>query len=58
MEKIIITIETVNAAFEENGIGEVARILRKLADDMEYCESAKMPVFDINGNSCGKVEVK
>lgn len=34
-ENITITIETDNAAFEDYPASEVARILRKLADDIE-----------------------
>lgn len=57
MEEIIISIETVNAAFEEEPEREVARILRDLASKLE---NGQRPEFlrDINGNKVGKVEYR
>jgi hypothetical protein len=59
MEKIIITIETVNAAFEENGIyPEVISILGDIIARTElYCDIPEK-LYDSNGNVVGKVEVK
>jgi hypothetical protein len=54
MEKIEITIETVNAAFEENDNAEVARILRELADKLESGQNPER-LRDINGNNVGTV---
>lgn len=57
-ERITITIETGNAAFEDAPASEVARILRGLAErfedagDLDGC-----PVRDINGNTVGTVKV-
>jgi len=62
MAHIIITIDTDNAAFEDdNGGGqETARILHGLADKMEHfgslCGGNKL--MDYNGNTCGNVQVK
>lgn len=56
MEKIIIEIDTVNSAFEGCEQNEVARILRKLADDLENYNEPKT-LSDINGNKVGKVEI-
>jgi len=54
-----IKINCDNAAFVDDGAGyEVARILRKLADE---CEDVGHPQFtglyDINGNKVGAVDV-
>jgi hypothetical protein len=60
---ITITINTDNAAFHEDYSGvEVARILRKLADEMETAaydqdESCGHPLMDYNGNKVGRYEV-
>ena len=52
-----ITINCENAAFEDQPGAEIARILRKLADE---CEEVGHPQFkglyDFNGNKVGKVE--
>ena len=53
MEKFRITIETVNAAFED--IGELPRILRKVADTLEDGDIPQR-LLDINGNVVGIVE--
>jgi hypothetical protein len=57
MSTIVIKIHTDNAAFEDGGGSEVARILRHLADEYEgarhgfyICE----PIRDSNGNTCGR----
>ncbi len=57
MEKIEITIETVNAAFEEQPASEIARILRRLADRFEHDGIIPdgLPLRDINGNTCGRI---
>ena len=57
MERIIITIETGNAAFGDAPATEIGRILRDLA---QRCERDGVPpesVRDINGNPCGTVQV-
>lgn len=49
-----ISIETDNAAFEDNWREETARILRKLADTLETGWSPDS-VKDSNGNTVGTV---
>ena len=54
-QSIVITINTTSDAFVSNlPEFEVARILRTIAEDLEY---GRVPssVFDINGNSVGNV---
>lgn len=57
IESLSIELRTGNAAFADNGEKyELARILRKLADDIEsYGEMASERLKDINGNTCGAV---
>jgi hypothetical protein len=57
MERIIITIETGNAAFEDSPTGEIGRILRDLADRFEQNGIPDGNLLDINGNVCGSVQV-
>lgn len=56
---ITIQIRTDNAAFEDTGGSEVARILRELA---EQYDSDGLHIFvklyDINGNAVGTVNVR
>lgn len=56
-ERIIITIETENAAFDDEPVGEVVRILRHLA--ARFASDGQFPtVCDANGNTCGSVRVE
>jgi len=61
MSKIFISIETDNAAFDSPG--EAARILKKIAADMEYYtpssqfDKTTLKLLDYNGNACGFVVV-
>lgn len=51
-----LTIDTDNAAFENGGNEEIARILRKLADRVLYGTQDQDEfgvVLDINGNRVG-----
>jgi hypothetical protein len=50
-----IEIETGNAAFADHAPSEVARILRALADKLEYGHSlpSYAPLHDLNGNKVG-----
>ena len=52
-----LRIKSDNAAFEEEPITELARILRELADDLE---GGNFPssVRDYNGNKVGTVTLK
>jgi hypothetical protein len=56
IERIIITIDTVNDAFEDDQGCEAARILRALADDIEggFCITSRL--YDYNGNAVGNVK--
>jgi hypothetical protein len=56
MEHVRINIETGNAAFEDQTATEIARILRKLADDFEN-GVMRTSLRDINGNLCGEVQI-
>ena len=63
MSKVIIEIETDNAAFEGFGKeGEIARILRDLAQRFEMSDIAKglhpVRISDINGNAIGEVTIE
>lgn len=59
--QITITINTDNAAFEDNTETKVARILadfaRKLADGLTNI-GITTRLLDINGNTVGAVEIK
>lgn len=53
-----LTINTDNAAFEDNeGRDEIARILRKVAADVEYYSDSirhtQITIMDVNGNAVG-----
>ncbi len=50
-----ITIETENAAFV-NTKCEVARILRRLASDVENMGLSEFVLKDINGNTVGNAQ--
>lgn len=53
-----IKIETNNAAFGEDPAPEVARILRKAAQDIEeHGIDAAGSLFDINGNKVGTLDI-
>lgn len=58
MERITITIETGNAAFEDSPTAEIGRILRSLADRFERYGTHPENLRDINGNTCGKVTIE
>jgi hypothetical protein len=51
---VAITINTENAAFEEDPGAEVARILRVLANSLERGDEPSS-VYDFNGNIVGRV---
>lgn len=58
MGHITITIATDNDAFhtdegEHSPAQEVARILRKLADDIDTTGDTDQPLIDTNGNRVG-----
>ena len=51
---IIIKIDTDNSAFEDDKEGEVARILKRVAELVK--SSLDFKLFDINGNCVGYLE--
>jgi hypothetical protein len=56
---LTIKIKTDNAAFDENKYGEVARILRNLADKLEGGYGGMgvtMNLMDFNGNKVGTIK--
>ena len=59
--KVIIEIHCDNAAFEDNMVDEVQRILRsageKFADLVEDDEPNERPLRDSNGNRVGTIDV-
>jgi uncharacterized protein (UPF0297 family) len=57
MKEIKITIKTTNAAFEHDKQAEVAKMLRKIADDLEHKSYAPVTINDINGNKVGTIEI-
>lgn len=60
MEGWEILIETSNAAFEDTPATELARILRRLADDFEQLgePAASGKLRDVNGNTVGFARMK
>lgn len=53
-----LTISTANAAFEGDPAPECARILRALADLIEYGERTDGSLFDVNGNRVGSFTLR
>lgn len=54
-----LSIECDNAAFDDNIPAEIARILRELADKMEFRDNVPpWPLHDINGNRVGNATLK
>jgi hypothetical protein len=54
MDRVTITLETGNAAFEDAPATEIARILRAQADLIEAgMATDETPLRDINGNRVG-----
>lgn len=52
-----LTIETGNAAFDDGGAHECARILRAAADALER-GTRGAPLHDYNGNKVGRFDLK
>ena len=57
---IKLEIRTLNAAFENDRNGELARIFREIAYKLEYgrldLSESSVKLFDINGNVVGRIE--
>ena len=56
-ERLTVIIETGNAAFEDSPTGEIARILRAIADRIEETGVPPVPK-DINGHVVGSVTIE
>lgn len=59
--KLKLHVEMDNAAFEDNQGGECARILRKLADQLDenpWLGGLSTRLIDYNGNVVGIAETK
>ena len=56
-----ITVKMDNAAFENRTRAELARILRALAESLDYGETlneeTKLPLHDSNGNNVGYLTI-
>ena len=58
MSTVEISIETNNAAFEDEGMAtEIGRILRELADRIESEGIDHLILRDINGNRVGDFDI-
>lgn len=58
MENITITIDTENAAFDDEPATEIARLLRYIAGNLEnFGIPQSGSLYDINGNICGAVTI-
>ena len=58
-ERIKLFIETRGAAMAESPMGEIARILRRLADRAERDGLIDyIPLRDINGNKIGELQIE
>lgn len=58
--KLAITIDLDNAAFEDGGAEEVARILASVAEripDPLSSTDGALNLHDANGNHCGTAEI-
>lgn len=54
----LLTIDMDNAAFSDGrAFDEVARILVKLAKELETASRTRFPLFDFNGNKVGVATV-
>jgi hypothetical protein len=57
MEKLMITISTENAAFQDSNLPfELARIFKKMANDLENSGTLCRSYNDINGNKVATVQ--
>ena len=60
MPRFTLNIDTSNAAFEDESAPELARILRRIADDI--ADGRKFDMFqtiqDVNGNDVGQYAEK
>jgi len=52
--KFELSFETDNAAFADDRSGEIARILRQIAANLDQGRDQET-IFDVNGNVVGKI---
>ena len=57
MSQIKITINTENAAFDDDFMGQVANILEELAHIFKNESQDSGYIWDVNGNKCGWVGI-
>ena len=53
MQTFTLSFDTVNAAFVEAPQQEVARILRRVASEVEWGMDGYNAILDVNGNTVG-----
>jgi hypothetical protein len=53
-----LTIETENAAFDDEPEAEVARILRAVAERLEIAGLTDGACYDVNGNRVGDFKLR
>ena len=53
---ITIQINTENAAFEDDPVGELARLFDYIARHIQERNCLPKRLFDINGNPCGTIK--
>lgn len=58
MKEINIKIKTENAAFQEDIYDELGRMIENIGCNMRKHGTVKEKIYDINGNSVGKITVK
>jgi hypothetical protein len=58
LRRITITIETGNAAFDNDPAAEAARILRDLAGRFDRAGIVTPLLYDVNGNYCGSITIQ
>lgn len=56
--KIIFDISTDNDAFRDNPEFEIRRIVHDALQKVSMIQADIRPLFDVNGNKCGTVQVK
>lgn len=58
MTIITITIETDNAAFDDDFEGEVTRLLESIGERISNKPGLVLNLHDVNGNHCGTCRVE
>lgn len=58
MASIRITIDTDNAAFENDPVREIRRIFNESMREQIQLENGEYPLRDLNGNTCGLLSIE